>query len=138
MLNHSDLKFEFARNWCGYEIWELKDESGQFLGDVDVKKTDDFFAIYNLHSSISNQGYGTYMYEKIKKQAIEKGCKWLIGEWTLINEGNKHFLDKLMKKESFKEMLDDDERKLGITFPNKPCIIKELIHPTNNTREATP
>ena len=129
MMDDNNLKFEFARNWCGCEIWELKDNLNNILGDIQVKKSDVFYSIYmvKVFEEINRyKHYGTFMYEQVKSEATKRGCKWLIGEWAEMNIDNKHFLDKMTKKEGFIPMTEEYIKKIGFR-PNKmPSYIKKI------------
>lgn len=124
-----NLKLVFIRNWCGYEIWELKDISNNVLGDIQVKKSALFYSIYmiKVFEEINrSKNYGTFMYEQVKSEATKRGCKYLIGEWVEMNITNKHFLDKMIKKEGFRLMTEDDIKEIRFKPNNMLSYIKKL------------
>ncbi len=127
MKDMERFEFKFIRNWCGYEIWELNDKcTGIVEGTIEVKKTTNFYSIFSMHVKTPGKGYGSFMYSKVEEEAKKKNCRWIIGEWAEIYEGNINFIQKLMK-EGFRQFTEEDKNRTGIQPKHSDYIIKELI-----------
>lgn len=122
-MENNNLKFEFARMWNGNEIWELKDEFGNQVGSTEISKNDSYYSIFSFNSFV--EGGGTHMYEQIKNEAIQRGCRRIIYEWVEIDNNNKHFFDKMITKEGFRLLTEDDIEEIRFK-PFMPAYIKEL------------